>query len=79
MDELSALGKISSLGTALVESRKYGGCFVTDIQNTFQLDKIYGSAAANDLLDLFNSKFIFRVGDQQIAHRSAMMLGEQEI
>ncbi|HJD66782.1 MAG TPA: type IV secretion system DNA-binding domain-containing protein [Rickettsia endosymbiont of Bembidion nr. Transversale] len=38
-----------------------------------------GSAAANDLLDLFNSKFIFRVGDQQTAHRSAMILGEQEI
>lgn len=79
MDELPALGKINSLNTALAESRKYGGCFVAGIQNIFQLDKIYGSAAANDLLDLFNSKFIFRVGDQQTAHRSAMMLGEQEI
>ena len=79
MDELPALGKINSLNTALAESRKYGGCFVAGIQNIFQLDKIYGSAATNDLLDLFNSKFIFRVGDQQTAHRSAMMLGEQEI
>lgn len=79
MDELPALGKINSLNTALAESRKYGGCFVSGIQNIFQLDKIYGSAAAHDLLDLFNSKFIFRVGDQQTAHRSAMMLGEQEI
>lgn len=79
MDELPALGKINSLNTALAESRKYGGCFVAGIQNIFQLDKIYSSAAANDLLDLFNSKFIFRVGDQQTAHRSAMMLGEQEI
>ena len=79
MDELPALGKINSLNTALAESRKYGGCFVAGIQNIFQLDKIYGSPAANDLLDLFNSKFIFRVGDQQTAHRSAMMLGEQEI
>jgi type IV secretory pathway TraG/TraD family ATPase VirD4 len=31
------------------------------------------------MLDLFNSKFIFRVSDQQTAHRSALMLGEQEI
>ena len=79
MDELPALAKINSLNTTLAESRKYGGCFVAGIQNIFQLDKIHGSAAANDLLDLFNSKFIFRVGDQQTAHRSAMMLGEQEI
>lgn len=31
------------------------------------------------MLDLFGSKFIFRVSDYQTAHRSALMLGEQEI
>lgn len=76
---MPSLAKSNSLNTALAESKKYGGCFVVGIQNIFQLNKIYGSAAANDLLDLFNSKFIFRVGDQQTAHRSAMMLGEKEI
>lgn len=30
------------------------------------------------MLDLFNNKFIFRVGDPQTAQRSAAMLGEQE-
>nr|WP_284525230.1 type IV secretion system DNA-binding domain-containing protein [Orientia tsutsugamushi] len=31
------------------------------------------------MLDLFNSKFIFRVSDQVTAYKSALTLGEQEI
>ncbi len=78
IDELPALQKIPSLPTALAESRKYGGCFVAGLQNIYQLEEIYGLAGAASMLDLFNSKFIFRVSDQQTAHRSALMLGEQE-
>ncbi|MCC8399451.1 MAG: type IV secretion system DNA-binding domain-containing protein [Rickettsia endosymbiont of Platyusa sonomae] len=78
IDELPALQKIPSLPTALAESRKYGGCFVAGLQNIYQLEEIYGSAGSSSMLDLFNSKFIFRVGDQQTAHKSALMLGEQE-
>ncbi|KJV77695.1 type IV secretion-system coupling DNA-binding domain protein [Rickettsia hoogstraalii str. RCCE3] len=37
------------------------------------------SCRSSSILDLFGSKFIFRVGDQQTAHKSALMLGEQEI
>ncbi len=80
IDELPALQKISSLGIALAESRKYGGCVVAGMQNIHQLDEIYGHAGAASMLDLlFGSKFIFRVSDQQTAHKSALMLGEQEI
>ena len=79
IDELPALQKITALPIALAESRKYGGCFVTAIQNIYQLEEIYGSAGSSSMLDLFGSKFIFRVSDQQTAHRSALMLGEQEI
>ncbi|WP_375327477.1 type IV secretion system DNA-binding domain-containing protein [Candidatus Tisiphia endosymbiont of Nemotelus uliginosus] len=78
LDELPALQKIPSLPTALAESRKYGGCFVAGLQNIYQLEEIYGPAGSASMLDLFNSKFIFRVSDQQTAHRSALMLGEQE-
>lgn len=78
IDELAALQKIPSLPTALAESRKYGGCFVAGLQNIYQLEEIYGLAGAAAMLDLFNSKFIFRVSDQQTAHRSALMFGEQE-
>ena len=79
IDELPALQKIASLPIALAESRKYGGCFVTSIQNIYQLEEIYGHAGSSSMLDLFGSKFIFRVSDQQTAHRSALMLGEQEV
>ena len=79
IDELPAVQKIAALPIALAESRKYGGCFVTAIQNIYQLEEIYGSAGSSSMLDLFGSKFIFRVSDQQTAHRSALMLGEQEI
>ncbi|KJV54963.1 type IV secretory system Conjugative DNA transfer family protein [Orientia chuto str. Dubai] len=44
-----------------------------------QLEEIYGSAGSASMLDLFNSKFIFRVSDQQTAYKSALTLGEEEI
>lgn len=79
IDELSALQKISALPIALAESRKYGGCVVAGMQNIHQLEEIYSHAGAASMLDLFGSKVIFRVSDQQTAYRSALMLGEQEI
>ncbi|KJV80289.1 type IV secretory system Conjugative DNA transfer family protein [Rickettsia hoogstraalii str. RCCE3] len=79
IDELPALQKISALPIALAESRKYGGCVVAGMQNIHQLEEIYGHAGAASMLDLFGSKVIFRVSDQQTAYRSALMLGEQEI
>ncbi|WP_342259871.1 type IV secretion system DNA-binding domain-containing protein [Candidatus Tisiphia endosymbiont of Metellina segmentata] len=79
VDELPALQKIPALPVALAEARKYGGCFVAGMQNIYQLEEIYGFAGSSSMLDLFSSKFIFRVSDQQTAHRSALMLGEQEI
>lgn len=79
LDELPALQKISALPIALAEARKYGGCFVAGMQNIYQLEEIYGFAGSSSMLDLFSSKFVFRVSDQQTAHRTALMLGEQEI
>ncbi|WP_342637547.1 type IV secretion system DNA-binding domain-containing protein [Orientia tsutsugamushi] len=79
LDELPALQKVSSLPVALAESRKYGGCFVAGLQNIHQLEAIYGAAECASMLDLFNSKFIFRVSDQVTAYKSALTLGEQEI
>ena len=78
MDELPAFGKIPSLKTSLAESRQYGGCIVAGIQNIHQLMHIYGGNEALDLLDQFNTKFIFRVGDPKTAQIAAQMLGEQE-
>lgn len=78
IDELPSLGKVPSLKTALAESRKYGGCLIAGIQNIHQLKNIYGRNEAHDLLDQFNNRFVFRVGDQETAQITANMLGEQE-
>ena len=79
LDELPAMGRIPSLKTVLAESRKYGGCIVAGIQNIHQIFNIYGKNDALNLLDLFNSRYIFRVGDPETAKISASLLGEQEI
>ncbi len=78
IDELPALDRVSSLKTALAESRKYVGCLVAGAQNIHQIRNTYGRNEANDLLDQFNSRFIFRVGDQETAQIAANILGEQE-
>ena len=79
LDELPALKKTLALKTALAEGRKYGGCIVAGVQNTHQLKEIYGNNGANSLLDLFNTRFIFRVGDEETARASSNLLGKQEI
>ena len=78
LDELPAMGKIPSLKTALAESRKYGGCIVAGIQNIHQILNIYGKNEALNLLDLFNTRYIFRVSDPETAKISANLLGEEE-
>lgn len=79
LDELPALKKTPALKTALAEGRKYGGCIVAGIQNIHQLKEIYGGFGAKSLLDLFNTRFIFRVGDEETALASSNLLGRQEV
>ena len=78
MDELPAMGKIPSLKTGLAEARKYGGCLVAGAQNIHQLTEIYGRSEALNLLDQFNTRFLFRVGDKDTAQMSSKLLGRQE-
>ena len=78
IDELPAIGYIPSLKTALAESRKYGGCIVAGMQNIHQLKTIYQHNEALALLDQFNSRFIFRVGDDDTANINSRMLGIRE-
>jgi type IV secretory pathway TraG/TraD family ATPase VirD4 len=79
LDELPALGQIPSLKTALSESRKYGGCIVATIQNIWQMKNTYNQMGGMDLLDQFNTRALFRVGDQQTAEYMSRMLGTEEI
>lgn len=79
MDEIPAMKKIPSLSTVLAQGRKYGACVVAGIQNIAQLDRIYGRSGAQELLDLFRTKFFFAVSDNNIAEYASRSLGEIEI
>ena len=79
MDELPAMQKIPSLSMILAQGRKYGACVVAGIQNIAQLDRIYDKSGAQELLDLFRTKFFFAVGDNNIAEYASKSLGEVEI
>ena len=79
MDELPAMQKIPSLAMVLAQGRKYGACMVAGIQNIAQLERIYGTASSQELLDLFRTKFFFAVGDNTIAEYASKSLGEIEI
>ena len=79
MDELPAMQKIPSLAMVLAQGRKYGACMVAGIQNIAQLERIYGAASSQELLDLFRTKFFFAVGDNTIAEYASKSLGEIEI
>ena len=79
MDELPAMQKVPSLPMILAQGRKYGACVVAGIQNIAQLDRIYGKSGAQELLDLFRTKFFFAVSDNNIAEYASRSLGEIEI
>lgn len=79
LDELPALQKIPSLKRGLAEGRKYGGCFVAGIQNIFQIEEIYGHSSGLSLLDMFNSRFFFKVGDNRTAEYASKSLGEKQM
>lgn len=79
LDELPALQKIPSLTSGLAEGRKYGGCFVAGLQNIHQLEEIYGHSGAFSLLDQFNTRLFFKVGDAKTAEYASKNLGEKQI
>jgi len=79
LDEMPAMQKIPSLSMVLAQGRKYGACVVAGIQNIAQLDRIYDKSGAQELLDLFRTKFFFAVSDNNIAEYASKSLGEVEI
>jgi len=78
-DELATLNKMEALPTLLAEGRKYGAAAVLGFQNLAQLRLKYGKDGATALLDLLNTKLIFRSGDPEIAEYGSKILGEAEV
>jgi type IV conjugative transfer system coupling protein TraD len=78
IDELPAIKKLPSLPLALAEFRKYGGCILSGLQSMNQLTEQYGYYEAATMLGQFNTKFIFRTDEQNIANQISEMFGKVE-
>ncbi len=79
MDEAPSLHKLPELPNVLSEVRKHGGCFLLGFQSYAQFVKIYGQHAADEMIDLLNTRFYFRNPSAAMAKKSSEDLGEQEI
>lgn len=81
IDELAALGRLSSLETALTMGRKHGLCIVAGLQSTAQLDRIYGKDAAQVLRACFRNLLVLGIAktDPDTAEAMSRALGEQEV
>jgi type IV conjugative transfer system coupling protein TraD len=78
LDELYSLHEVPSLSRALAEGRKYGICGVVGLQDTGQLDAIYGRDLARTMLSLMNTKALFRVMDPGSAKWVSELAGQAE-
>ncbi len=80
IDELAALGKLSSLAEALTLGRKHGLCVVAGLQSTAQLDDLYGRSHAVTLRSCFRTLGVLGVSrtDPDTAEVLSRSLGERE-
>ena len=78
LDELPALHKVPALESGLAEGRKYGLCFLGGFQSMAQLQKLYGNHGAESMLDLLNTKILFRSNDIKTQDWISKTLGRTE-
>ncbi len=78
VDELPSLNNVPSLKTALAEFRKYGGCILVGLQSFPQLAEVYGDLVSKAMLDLFNTKIMFRTTDPSTSEWVSKVIGEVE-
>lgn len=78
LDELFSLHEVPMLPRALAEGRKFGFAGVIGLQDTGQLNAIYGRDKARSMLSLLNTKALFRVGDSESAKWVSDLIGQAE-
>ncbi len=78
-DEFPSLHELQRFPKVVAEARKYGGCFVLGMQNTYLLEDIYGEKVGRGILDLLNTSFFFRSPSPDMAEYVSKALGSQEI
>lgn len=81
LDELGALGPISSLEGALTRGRKHGLCLWAGLQSTAQLELIYGREKATVLLSCFRNLTVLAIAksDPETAEKMSKSLGDREV
>ncbi len=79
MDELPVLQKLDALQALLSKGRKYGACVLGGIQSMSQFEELYGHQGAKTILNLFNSKFFFRMEESSACDQISRWIGEEEI
>lgn len=76
IDELSGLGEIPSLKTAVTELRKTGFRVVAGIQNFEQVELLYGRNGAITITNSLSNKVILRATDATSAERQSKLIGD---
>lgn len=76
IDELSGLGEIPGLKTAVTQLRKTGFCLVVGIQNYEQIEEIYGRNGAITITGNMSNKVIMRATDSTSAERQSKVIGD---
>lgn len=78
-DELGQYPQINALSPSLTLGRKYGLSCVHAVQTVDQLEKYYGRNGCVELLSNYNTKVMFRQGDDRSAEWASLQIGDAQI
>ena len=78
IDELPALGRISSLEDFLARARKAGGAAVLGVQSLVQLQHTYGQHGASAIISCCSNLLALALGDAESQEYISKLMGEQE-
>lgn len=76
IDELSSLGRIPALETAVTELRKTGFRVVVGIQNYEQIEQRYSKTGAATIGNNLSNRIIFRANGPDAAERASKLIGD---
>lgn len=79
IDELSSLGRIPALETAVTELRKTGFRVIAGIQNYEQIEQRYSKTGAATISNNLSNKVIFRANAETVAERQSRLIGDSRV
>lgn len=79
LDEFGTLQRLSTITRLLTLARSKGGAILNSIQDVGQLDRIYGEATRQTIINAASTSLIFRVSDAVCAELLSKKIGDTEI